>query len=396
MDKNTYLSSNSSGIINYICKELENMLTAITNARIFTGESIIETGNVLTEEEKIIAVNTEIPAGANVIDLKGGNLAPGFIDIQINGGSEKYFSQTPDTETLADIYNTCCDYATPFILPTLISSPTEVILEAIDAVREFRKERPGVLGMHLEGPFLNPSKHGAHDPLIIRKPTNAELEKIVLHGEDVIKVMTIAPEIFTNDQINMLLDSGVVLSAGHSEMTYDQAQYYFDKGIQLVTHLYNAMTQMGHRECGIVGAVFDSDNVFAPIILDGGHCNYAAARIALKQKEDKLFLITDSSFLGRQKKYFDWEGLNIEMTDGFYRDKTGNLAGAAISMPEAVKNVVDHLRASVQEAVEMATSRVARAIKMDDKIGFIKPGFPAKFVLFDDGLSYFRLFAPNL
>jgi len=371
----------------YICVERINMATVIANGRIFTGENVIEGQHILVNEGKIIGIVNESPADMNVIDLGGQNIAPGFIDIQINGGREKYFSHTPDAETLTDIYHTCCEYATLHILPTLISSPLEVILKAIDTVREFRKSCPGVLGIHIEGPFFNSTKRGAHHPAIIRKPTNEELEIIISHGKDVIKVMTIAPEIFSDDQIDMLLESGIVLSAGHSEMTYDQAQYYFDKGIHLVTHLYNAMTQMGHRECGTVGAVFDNEQVFAPLILDGGHCHYAAARVAYRQKKDRLFLITDSSFLGRQRVQFDWDGLNIEMVDGFYRDVSGNLAGAAISMPEAVKNAVDHIGASLQDAVEMATSRVARAIKMQDQIGFIKPGYPSKFVVFDDRLE---------
>ena len=363
------------------------MIKAIINARVFTGENVISGQNILVQHGTIVSVEPHLPQGVEIIDLDGKNIAPGFIDIQINGGRSKYFSQAPDEETLSDIYQTCCDYGTPFILPTLISSPLDVILKAIDAVRMFREKNTGVMGLHLEGPFLNPEKCGAHNPKIIRRPTNEELEIIIDRGKGVIKVITIAPECFTGEQIDMLLESGIILSAGHSQMNYDEAQQYFSKGIHLVTHLYNAMTQFGHRNCGTVGAVFDNKNVFAPIILDGGHCHYAAARIAYKQKGDKLFLITDSSFLGRHKERFDWDGLNIEMVEGYYRDKQGNLAGAAISMPEAVKNAVEHLGAPLQSAVEMATSRVARAIGMYKEIGFIKPGYPAKFVVFDDALS---------
>lgn len=363
------------------------MNKVITNAKIYTGEAVLENRNILVRNGHIVAVISELPQDIETIDLAGKNIAPGFIDIQINGGSDKYFSQTPDEETLEDIYQTCCEYGTPFILPTLISSPLPLILQAIDAVRNFREKHPGVLGMHLEGPYFNPAKRGAHHPDIVRKPTDDELKTIIEHGKDVIKLMTIAPEQFTEAQLDMLLESGITLSAGHTAMTYDQAQYYFGKGIQLVTHLYNAMTQMGHRECGVVGAVFDNENVYAPIILDGGHCHYAAARVAYRQKGNKLFLITDSAFLGRSKKQYDWEYGARKMVDGFYRDSEGNLAGAAISMPEAVKNAKEHLGVTLQHAVEMATSRVAYAVNMQEQIGFIKPGYPAYFTVFDDGFN---------
>lgn len=366
------------------------MSTLIINAKIFSGEALITGKNILIDNGKIVSLTKNITKGVSVIDLKGKNIAPGFIDIQINGGKTRYFSQTPDEQTLDDIYTSCCEYATPFILPTLISSPLEVILTAIDTVRRYRKDHPGVLGMHLEGPFFNPAKRGAHNPNIIRKPTEKELKTILEHGRDVIKVMTIAPEMFTRKQLKLLLDSGIILSAGHSDITYRAAQEIFSSGVQLVTHLYNAMSPLNHRACGLVGAVFDNENVFAPIVLDGGHCDYAAARIAHKIKGDKLFLISDSSFLGRHKRKFDWDILSMKMTRGFYRDADGNLAGAAISMPEAVQNAVRHIGVSPQEAIEMATSRAARAIKMDHQVGFIKKDYPANFVVFDDDLTEFQ------
>ncbi len=179
--------------------------------------------------------------------------------------------------------------------------------------------------MHLEGPFINADKRGAHPAAVIRRPTDEELKQIIALGKDVIKIITIAPECFTDDQLQLLLDSGMNVAIGHTAVTYDQAQYYFSKGIRLVTHLYNAMTQMGHRECGLVGAIFDNDEVYAPIILDGGHCHYAAARVAYKQKGNRLILLSDAAFLGRKKQVFDWENLSIKMVDGYYRDGAGNL-----------------------------------------------------------------------
>ncbi len=365
-------------------------MKAIRNAIIYTGSEVLTEHCILINEGRIVAVQKEVPETAEPVDLKGKNISAGFIDIQLNGGTGRYFSKNPDLETLEDMYQASRAYATPFFLTTLISSPQETIRTAIDAIRRFNETQPGTLGMHLEGPFMNPAKKGAHNEQIIRKPTDRELDEIIALGQGVIQVMTIAPECFTDAQLERLLNTGIVLSAGHSMMNYEQAQRYFAMGIRLVTHLYNAMTQLGHRECGLVGATFDNEAVYAPIILDGGHCHYAAARVAYRQKKDHLFLISDASFLGRRKTRFDWEGLDIEMIDGYYRDKAGSLAGAAISMPEAMKNAVDFVGVSLQEAVEMATCRPARAIRMDDRIGFIKKGYPAVFSVFDDALTSYE------
>lgn len=365
-------------------------MKAIHNGIIYTGSEVLTEHCILVDEGRILAVQNEIPEAAEPVDLKGRNISPGFIDIQLNGGTERYFSKDPDPETLGDMHQASRAYATPFFLTTLISAPLETIRTAIDVIRRFNEAKPGTLGMHLEGPFMNPAKKGAHNERIIRKPTDRELDEIIELGKGVIQVMTIAPECFTDAQLERLLKTGIVLSAGHSMMNYEQARRYFSMGIHLVTHLYNAMTQLGHRECGLVGATFDSEAVYAPIILDGGHCHYAAARIAYRQKRDQLFLISDASFLGRRKTRFDWEGLDIEMIDGYYRDRAGNLAGAAISMPEAMKNAMDFVGVSLQEAVEMATCRPARAIRMDDRIGFIQKSYPAVFSVFDDTLTAFE------
>ncbi len=360
---------------------------AIINATVFTGAEVLKDVAVLTSYGKITEIAAQVPQGFEVMDAAGKNIAPAFIDIQPNGGYDLYFSKELSVAALQDMYQASTDHGTGYILPTLISSGFETILKGIETVKSFMQQQPGVLGMHLEGPFINVNKRGAHPASVIRKPTDDELKQIIVSGKDVIKIITIAPECFTDDQLQLLLDSGINIAIGHTAVTYDQAQYYFSKGIQLVTHLYNAMNPMGHRECGLVGAIFDNETVYAPIILDGGHCHYAAARVAYKQKGDKLILLSDAAFLGRRKQVFDWENLSIKMVDGYYRDGAGNLGGAAISMIDAVKNAREQLHISLQEAVEMATSRVAKAIKMDDRIGFIQPGYDAKFVLFNDGFD---------
>jgi N-acetylglucosamine-6-phosphate deacetylase len=361
------------------------MKQAIVNAIIHTGDEILNNSVVIIEKGKIISVQNEIPKDLEIIDLKGSHLSAGFIDIQINGGEKHYFSQYPTEETIQDINDSSLKYGTTHTLPCLISSSKETILQGIEAVRDYKiKHNNGVLGMHLEGPFLNPLKRGAHSLDQVRKPTNSELEEIIRYGKEVIKVITIAPECFTEEQLDMLLESGIVISAGHSTMTYKEAQYYFSKGIHLVTHLFNAMTQFGHREPGLVGATFENEAVYAPIILDGAHCDYAAARLAYKLKKDKFFLISDAAFLGRKINSFKWENFDAHLENGFYRNEEGNLAGASISMEEAVRNAYENLEVSLDEAIKMATCRVASAIKMEGTLGKIKPGYSASFVRFND------------
>lgn len=364
------------------------MKQAIINTTVHTGDEIISNGVVIIENGSIISVQKEIPTDIETIDLKGKHLSAGFIDIQINGGETRYFSQTPNEETIQDIYDSSLKYGTTQVLPCLISSSNETILNGIEAVRNYMKKYDnGVIGMHLEGPFLNPLKRGAHSIDQVRKPTTAELEEIIRLGKDVIKVITIAPECFTEEQLNMLIESGIRISIGHSTITYNEAQIYFSKGIKLVTHLFNAMTQFGHREPGLVGATFENENVYAPVILDGAHCDYAAAKLAYRLKQDKFFLISDATFLGRKVENFKWENFDAHLENGFYRNEDGNLAGATISMLEAVQNAYNHLEVSADEAIKMATSRVAAAIGMEQHFGKVKTGFPASFVQFNEDLS---------
>lgn len=364
------------------------MKKAIINGIVHTGEKIIEKGVIIIEKGIITSVQNDIPDNIDIINIYGKHISAGFIDIQINGGEQYYFSKTPTKKTIHDIYNSSLKYGTTHMLPCLISSSRETILQGIETVRNYKnKHNNGVLGMHLEGPFLNPLKRGAHSLNQVRKPTNSELEEIIRYGKDVIKLITIAPERFTEEQIDMLLESDIVISIGHSNLTYKEAQKYFSKGIHLVTHLFNAMTQFGHREPGLVGAALENKDVYTPIILDGAHCDYAATKIAYQLKKDKFFLISDAAFLGRKISNFVWEDFNIHLEDGFYRNEEGNLAGASISMTEAVQNAYNYLNITSDEAIKMATTRVAKAINMEHQIGKIATGFPASFATFDDNLS---------
>jgi N-acetylglucosamine-6-phosphate deacetylase len=367
------------------------MQYVLTNCSIHTGEVVVPNGVIVVENGVIVSLvggSAEGSGDCQTIDLNEMHIAPGFIDIQLNGGEQFNFTASPTEETIDDMVQACLKTGTTHLLPCMISSPRENILRGIEVIKHYRsKHNNGVIGMHLEGPFINVEKRGAHLPAHIRKPTNSELEEIIREGKDVIRLITIAPEYFTDDQIDMLVSAGIVVSAGHSNMSYQQAQDHFGKGIRLVTHLFNAMAPWGHREPGLTGAALENDEVYTPIILDGVHCAYGAARLAYKLKKDKLILTSDALFLGRKKTEFSWGSFKAALVDGFYRNEDGHLAGATISMAEAVRNAHIHLGVPVAEAIKMATSRVAAAIAMEHRIGRIAPGFPASFVLFDDSLQ---------
>ncbi len=358
--------------------------------KVYTGHTLLTNQLITIENGKISAIEpSEKIQGIRHFQ----NICAGLIDIHINGGERFHFTDKADEETIDDIYQASLLEGTAYVFPTLITSSLENILKGIEATRNYQLQNPGsgVLGMHLEGPFLNPVKRGAHLTEYVRKPSDTELEAIISHGKDVIKMITIAPEMFTPEQIDMLLDSGIVVSAGHSNATYEEASQAFEQGINLVTHLYNAMSAFGHRQPGLVGATFDTDTVYAPIIVDGVHCDYAAARIAYKAKKDKLFLISDALFVGEKVTEFKWGEFNAFLQDGQYNNSEGNLAGATISLADAVRNTVQQLDIPLQEAIEMATIRPAKAVGMADQIGSIAAGYPAVFTVFDDDLKKFEV-----
>jgi len=358
--------------------------------KVYTGKEVLEDQLITIENGKI----TTIENSYYFPEIKSvNNLAAGLFDSHINGGEKFYFTQKADEEAIDDIYKASFQTGTAYVLPTLITSPQENILKGIEAIKNYQEKYPdsGVLGMHLEGPFLNPIKRGAHLTEYVRKPTNAELEEIIRYGKGIISLITIAPEMFTTDQIQMLLESGITVSAGHSNATYEEATKAFSQGIHLVTHLYNAMSAFGHRQPGLVGATFDTQFVYAPIIIDGVHCDFASARIAYKIKKDKLFLISDALFLGEKMTEFKWGEFDAYLKDGRYTNSDGNLAGATISLGDAVRNAVQIIDIPLQEAIEMATIRPAKALGISDKIGQIAVGFPAVFTTFDDNLGTFQV-----
>ena len=359
-------------------------MEAYTNARVFNGTAFPDQVAVLTDKHlvKDIVPATAVPGDAQIIDCANNVLAPAFIDIQIYGGNGKLFSLDATAETIQATGDYCFSGGASHFFITLATNSMEVFYKGIDAVRQYWQQGgTGMPGLHLEGPYLNPLKKGAHLEKYIKKPTVAEVQKLLAYGRDVIKIMTIAPEQCDDAVIALLQDNGVVVSAGHSNATYLQGTSAFDNGIHAATHLFNAMSPLQHREPGMVGAIYNHPKVMASIVPDGIHVDFAALRISKKIMQERLFIITDAVTEADKGAYpHVFKGDRYTMPDG-------TLSGSALTMIKGVQNLVTEAGIPLEEALRMASLYPAQVTGMDKKQGRIEKGYHADFVLFDDAFN---------
>lgn len=355
-----------------------------------TGERELWNHSIIIQDGKILDVvpyASMAPEDCEVIDMSGKFLLPGFIDLQVNGGGSEFFTHNISKEAVEVMYKSHLKFGTTRFLPTLISTSKENILNACNVIKECQEENAyGVLGMHLEGPYFNMEKKGAHYPKFIREPQENELNEIIEVGKEVIKIITVAPEKFSDDLLKLLVNNFVV-SAGHSNATYDQAKRAFNLGIKKVTHLFNAMSQFNSRNPGLVGAFFDEKDVFGGIIVDGVHCDFASVRAAHALKKGKLFLVSDASFVDNDVESFEFDGFQLKNIGGNFYTEAGNLAGSSISMLDAVRNCVLNVGISLEEVAKMASTYPAQCLGIQDEFGKIKAGYVADLVVLDNNLN---------
>ncbi|MGO2508787.1 MAG: N-acetylglucosamine-6-phosphate deacetylase [Vibrio hibernica] len=359
---------------------------ALLNATIYTGHDMLTQHAVLIAAGKIHSVVKidELPKDIETIDLNGDILSPGFIDLQLNGCggvmlNDQITADTMQIMHLANLKSGCTSF-----LPTLITSSDEDMKQAIQAERNYQQQYQNQsLGLHLEGPYLNVLKKGIHRPDFIRK-SDSNMIDIICDNSDVIAKVTLAPEQNSPEHIRRLSDANIVVSIGHTNATYAEARQGFANGISFATHLFNAMTPMVGREPGVVGAIYDTPEIYAGIIADGFHVDYANIRIAHKVKGDKLILVTDATApAGADMDHFIFVGKKVYYRDGKCVDENGTLGGSALTMIEAVQNTVEHVGIALDEALRMATLYPARAIGVDNKLGQIKPEMVANLTVFD-------------
>lgn len=348
------------------------MLRAYINTKIFTGELWLDGYAVITDQGRIqqVVPQAQVPETAELTDLKGAILAPAFIDLQIYGGNGKLFPFTPDSATLKATYEYCCSGGAAFFMPTIPTHSPEVIRKSIEAVKQYWDEGgKGVLGLHLEGPFINPEKKGAHLTRFIKQPAAADIDELLTLGKGIIRMMTLAPECCDPALVKQLQDAGIVVSAGHSNADYATAYRAFDDGITTTTHLFNAMSPLQSRAPGLVGAIYDHPSVNASIVADGVHVDFNAVRISKKIMGDRLFLITDAVVACEDGDY-----VYVEEPDR-YVNAQGVLAGSRLTMHKAVKNCIDHVCILPEEALRMASLYPAKVAGLSHELGKIAPGY---------------------
>lgn len=374
-------------------------MKAIINGELFIGNKFY-TGKVLIiDGERIVDIIpqeelTTTYGNIKTIDAENSYVTPGFIDLQLNGCGGVLFNDDISLETLDTMHKTNLKYGCTSFTPTLITTGDESIEKAIELVKGIEnKGKYGVVGLHIEGPYISLQKKGIHNPKFIRKADEAMIDKMVEAGKENVRIVTLAPENTDKKIISKLNAAGIHVAVGHSNATYEQVKEKEGFGITLATHLYNGMSSFNHREPGVVGAVFDSD-IKAGVIADGFHCHYSAIKSAIKVMGERLYLVTDAvAPVGTDMEYFYFEGNKVFYKDGKCFGEDGTLGGSALTMDAGVRNLVKYCDITLEEAVRMATLYPAKAVNIDNEYGKLQPGCFADIVFLDKHLRLKKVIA---
>jgi len=369
------------------------MKTLLHNGKILIGKDFVENKTVLIKDGKISAIfdknDCQKQHADHYIDLNKGYLAPGFIDLQVNGGGGVLFNNAPTVATLQTMMRAHRRFGTTAMLPTLISDSLPVMQQAINAVRDAIAEGvSGIIGIHLEGPYLAASHKGTHDARHFRVPDEAEIRRVTSLDNGV-TLITLAPECVPINIIKDIIARGARVAVGHSAATYKAIRAGLNAGISGFTHLYNAMPPLHSREPGVVGAALEDRHSWCGVIVDGVHVHPASLRVALATKpRGKVILVTDAMpVVGADHPHFNLYGESIRVIDGVVRNAAGALAGSALDMATAVRNTVNWLNVPLAESLRMASTYPAQALGLDHQYGYIAPGYRADLVLLDKALQ---------
>ena len=366
-------------------------MKALRGARVLTDDGFVDGAAVLVDGARIAGViaDAAIPSDAERVELDGGLLVPGFIDAQVNGGGGVLFNDSPTVEAIAAIGAAHRRFGTTGFLPTLISDDLSVVRAAIEAADSAMAAGvPGVLGIHIEGPFLNSDRRGIHDSRKIRELDDEGFEVLtsLKRGRTLV---TLAPECTTPAMIARLSAAGVIVAAGHTDGSYAEIRAALDAGLTGFTHLFNAMSPLTSREPGAVGAALEDADSWCGLIVDGKHIDPVTMRLALRCKDHGRFmLVTDAMpSVGMTEKTFLLQGQPVRVVDGACVNADGMLAGSDLDMAAAVRNAIAMLGISLEAALAMASRQPAAFLRINARRGRIAPGLHADLALLDEALT---------
>jgi N-acetylglucosamine-6-phosphate deacetylase len=367
---------------------------AFTGARIFDGEAWHDDAALLVAGDSVegIVPEAELDPGIQRVEVDGGSLVPGFVDLQVNGGGGLMINDRPDVETIRTICKAHAPFGTTALLVTLITDTPEIAAATVAAGHEAaRLKVPGFLGLHLEGPHLSVSRKGAHDPALIRPMSDVDFERLVAARQGLAALLTtVAPETVGPDRIKAMAGTGIVVSLGHSDATYRLVSGAAAAGATMVTHLFNAMSPLGNREPGLTGAAIDTGTLYCGLIADGVHVDPATVGIALRAKRGpaKIFLVTDAmATIGTDMVSFELNGRTIHRKGGRLTLADGTLAGADLDMISAVRFMHRTIGLELAEALRMASLYPAQAMGVDARHGRLRQRAAADIVHLGDALD---------
>ncbi len=367
------------------------MAFALTDGRLFDGDEILSGQALVIENGLIQAVLPQKQVAAEIPrqSLDGQLLVPGFIDVQLNGGGGALFNDEPSVSSLRIMGEAHRQFGTTGFLPTLITDTRDKMEAAIAAVRQARQEKvPGILGIHLEGPYLNISRKGVHRKEVIRSPEQDAIDLLSSLGEDGVTLVTLAPERVPAGFIAELCKRGVKVALGHTDASYEQVQRALAEGASCFTHLYNAMSPLNHRDPGVVGAALEDADSWCGLIADGHHVHPASLRIAIRAKaKGKIMLVTDAMHtVGHAGNDFELMGQKLVRKDGMLATEDGVLAGSDLDMASAVRYTTQNVGLALEESLRMASRYPAEFLGIDQHYGRLAAGYSADMVLLNDDL----------
>jgi N-acetylglucosamine-6-phosphate deacetylase len=362
-------------------------MIAITNGKIFIDNALVEDHIILIGDGAILAVDAiPIPKHAEVIDAKGAYITPGFLDLQIYGSGGNLFSAYPTPVTLAQMDEDLLSKGTTGFLACVATNSPEIVTQAIAAAKEYRPHAKGFLGLHLEGPYLNAKRKGAHVEAYIKKANLDEVKRLLEDADGVVRMMTIAAELQDDEVLDYLAQQDVVLSLGHSDATFSEATAAYTRGFQTTTHLFNAMPSIHHRAPNLPVAVLNHPSAMASIIADGRHVDFEMVNLSHRLMGNRLFLITDAVTACNIGPYqHQLEGDKFVTPDG-------TLSGSNITMLQAVQNCVAHCGIALNNALKLASENPSRLMGLGNKLGNLNVGTTANLLFLNDNLGLEKVF----